>query len=415
MFNQIFKNPCTISRYLNAPLLEDRLNYLNYRSKQSSTRTVLREIACYQLIIIKHLRLDNEGVITFKEIKSAANRWAQKGALQRQFKDFSFLEYKRFIRHATLWLRFLGRIETPIPRSVPEKIIEFSDYMREERGLSEITILKNCRQVQEFFNQIKKDPNQFLAHLTPRHLDKWILQRLHQRNYVNNSIKLFAYRLRAFFRYAESRGWCQPGISNSIQAPRVYTHQTLPSSPSWEDVQRLLKTTEGNSLSNIRARAILLLLAVYGFRDSEVRRLKFDDFDWERQIFLVKRSKCGPTQQFPLVKTVGEALIRYIKEARPHQSSHREIFLTIYAPFRPLKSLNDIVSHHWESLNIAIKYHGTHSLRHACATRLINQGMTIKTIADQLGHRDLETTRVYAKVDLLKLRKVANFKLGGLL
>ena len=73
-----------------------------------------------------------------------------------------------------------------------------------------------------------------------------------------------------------------------------------------------------------------------------------------------------------------------------------------------------IVSKRWKPLNVAIKHHGAHSLRHACATRLINQGVPLKTIADQLGHRDLETTRIYAKVDLTRLREVANFNLGGL-
>ena len=60
-------------------------------------------------------------------------------------------------------------------------------------------------------------------------------------------------------------------------------------------------------------------------------------------------------------------------------------------------------------------HHGPHSLRHACATRLINQGMTLKEIGDHLGHRDVEATRIYAKVDLVRLREVAEFDLGGLL
>ena len=64
---------------------------------------------------------------------------------------------------------------------------------------------------------------------------------------------------------------------------------------------------------------------------------------------------------------------------------------------------------------LPIKHHGPHSLRHACATRLINQGLSLKEVGDHLGQRDLETTRIYAKVDLVRLREVASFDLGELL
>ena len=294
------------------------------------------------------------------------------------------------------------------------QITDFSNYMRNERNLSEVTIHNRREELLRFFNKIKEDPVQFLSHLTPAHLDGLLIQRLHQGIYARSSIRIFASTLRIFFRYAERRGWCQSGIADSIHLPRAYKHQTLPSSPSWEDVQRLLKTTEGNSPKNIRDRAILLLLAVYGLRDSEVRQLRFEDFDWEQQIFYLKHSKHGPIQKFPLIPTVKQSLLHYIKVARPQLLTYHEIFLTLRAPFRPLATFHSMVYYRWKPLNVAIKSHGSHSLRHACATRLINQGMSLKTIADQLGHRHLDTTRIYAKVDLTRLREVANFNIGGL-
>jgi site-specific recombinase XerD len=268
--------------------------------------------------------------------------------------------------------------------------------------------------MQRLFRRIKEKPKQFLAHLTPEHVDKLLIQESDKGIYTRCTIQHFAIRLRYFLRYAEYRGWCRFGIADSIRTPRGYAHQTLPSSPSWEDVQRLLKTTEGNHPGNIRDRAILLLLVVYGLRDSEVRQLRFDDLDWENETIHIKRSKHGPIQQFPLIQSVGQSLARYIKDVRPQHSPHSNIFLTLRAPSCPLKNLYTIVNSHWKPLDVAIKHHGPHSLRHACATRLINQGMSIKTIADQLGHRSLETTRIYAKVDLTSLRAVSNFNIGGL-
>ena len=379
MFKQFFQLPNTISRYLNAPLLEDRLRYLRHRAEQGTTRSVLREIATYQLILIKYLRLEEDRVLTLEEINSSASRWADDEKQNYcHIKDHSCSSSKgRFILYAVQWLRFLGRVEIPTP-PIPAQITKFIDFMRNEKGLSEVTIIGSCRVLKRFFSQIKDTPEQFLTNVTPAQLDDLQIQELRQKNYARHTIKGQSSILRNFFRYAERQGWCRSGIADSITSPRVYTHETLPSGPSLEEVQRLLKTTQGNSPGDIRARAVILLLSVYGFRDSEVRQLRLEDINWEQDIFRLKHSKHGPVQQFPLTQTVGRALARYIKEVRPQYSIHREIFLTIHAPFRPLKGLDNLLYARWKGLGIDIKHHGPHSLRHACATRLINQGSTAK-------------------------------------
>jgi site-specific recombinase XerD len=87
------------------------------------------------------------------------------------------------------------------------------------------------------------------------------------------------------------------------------------------------------------------------------------------------------------------------------------------APLRPIGSgaLYDLVSDRLQALDVTLQHHGPHALRHACAARLLAQGLSMKEIADHLGHRKLDTTRVYAKVDLAALRQVADFDIGGLL
>jgi len=414
MFDQFYKRPKAVNRQLNAPFLEDRLRYLSYRAEQGAAHNVLLDITVYLPIVIKYLHLqNNDQIITLKDVEIAAKRWAH-----HQMKSLKcvsgFTSKRNFIKHAKQWLQFLGRIEIPQP-VLPAQVTKFVEYMRKEQDLSEATIQSRRYELINFFKRIKKEPEQFLTHLTPAHLDAIQIQEIKQGIYTRRTMQRGCGTLRSFFHYAERQGWCKQGIANSIQSPRIYKHETLPSGPSLEDVQRLLKTTKGNSPPDIRDRAIILFLAVYGLRSSEVRRLRIEDFDWDQKIFRLKHSKHGPTQRFPLVQTVGNALVRYLKEIRPQCSIHREIFLTLRAPFRPIKSLSGLIFSRWKPLNVAIKHHGAHSLRHACATRLINQGMSLKTIADQLGHRDLESTRIYAKVDLTRLREVANFNLRGIL
>jgi integrase len=103
-------------------------------------------------------------------------------------------------------------------------------------------------------------------------------------------------------------------------------------------------------------------------------------------------------------------------QVRPRIGS-RSLFLTIKAPFRPLvsTSLHHLVSTRLKALNICCRKRGPHSLRHACATHLIAEGLSLKQIGDHLGHRSAYATRTYAKVDLAGLRQVADVALGDLL
>ena len=164
-----------------------------------------------------------------------------------------------------------------------------------------------------------------------------------------------------------------------------------------------------------RDRAILMLLAAYGLRSTELRGLQLDDFDWERETLSVRRPKPGRTHVYPLSKGVGVAVLRYLREVRPRHPD-RTLFLTLGVPFKPLSrtSLGYIVRQRLGTLGIVTGRRGPHALRHAAAQHLLDQGMAMKIIGDFLGHRSPSSTAVYAKVDLNALREVAAFDLEGL-
>ena len=113
--------------------------------------------------------------------------------------------------------------------------------------------------------------------------------------------------------------------------------------------------------------------------------------------------------------SVGNAIIHYLRAVR-RCALYRELFLTLVAPYRPLSAsgLYDMVSSKLKSLNVQCAHRGPHSLRHACAARLVAEELSLKEIGDHLGHRSSSATRVYAKVDLASLREVAAFDLGEL-
>jgi len=230
------------------------------------------------------------------------------------------------------------------------------------------------------------------------------------------SVATGAKALRAFFRHAEAHGWCSEGISAGVESPRIFDQEGLPAGPAWNDVQRLLAGTNTDTPHDIRDRGILMLFAIYGLRRTEVSRLRLEDFDWEREIIRVPRPKQRRTQDYPLTPVVGEAILRYLQEVRP-RCAHREVFIRLIAPIKPISpsGLYNLTSKRLSQLGIVARHVGPHSLRHACAARLVSGKLSLKEIGDHLGHRSINSTRSYAKVDMAGLREVASFDLGGLL
>jgi site-specific recombinase XerD len=310
----------------------------------------------------------------------------------------------------------LGRLQASKtrPNRFAQVVADFARYLEREKGLARRTIITRCWVAKDFLGRALR-PKRALHEITIRQIDEVLARKGTKGGYSRRGIQSYVSGLRPFLRYAEQQNLCRRGLADAIKAPRLYRNETLPASPSWEDVQRLLANTEGDCSASIRDRAILMLLVVYGLRAGEVRSLCLEDIDWENDLFHLWRSKTRRTQTLPLTTTVGAAILRYLREVRP-RTAFREIFLTLRSPFHPLTSsaVFEIVRHNWLFLGPAVRPRGPHALRHACATRLINCGLTLKEIGDLLGHRKADSTRIYAKIDLPHLRQVADLDLREL-
>jgi integrase/recombinase XerD len=417
MFDQLFRRRAAVRRHLNSPLQQERLEYLRHCANQGYTLATLRPLASDLLLIQNLLGLaTSSDSIGLAAVQAAVNQW-----VHRRPRHFNHKNGRRgreqLLSRAVRWLRFLGRLQLPSERPPAYRSLteEFADYMRVQKGLSEETIQTRRWYIEDFLGWFFRDHNS-LHDVTITDLDEAIARKGRDDGYSRLSIQVYASGLRTFLRYAESRGWCPRGVAAVVASPRVYQHEKLPVGPSWNDAQRLIATTEGSRPKDIRDRAILLLLTIYALRSGEVRALKLEDLDWEKGLLFVPRTKGRKREPYPLSPTVGQAIIRYLKEGRP-RSSYREIFLTVEAPIQPLRgsSLWTIIAKRTLSLHPSVERHGPHALRHASATHLLAQGFSLKEIGDHLGHRLPKTTAVYAKVNLTGLREVAALSLGGLL
>lgn len=419
MFDRLFKRASALARHRNGPLAEERRRYLAHCAEQQMSWDSLQHIASYTMVVAKALRLAQRPgeLITRAEIAAAAERWDNRRSARPRMRKNRRVRVRLFKGHAIRWLTFLRRLQpfAAVQKPHADQVAEFTDYMFRERGLSPWTIKYSRGTIQEFLTQIDQANLQFKT-LTAAEVNELLAQKVRNNQYSRVGIRRWASALRPFFRFAEGRGWCRQGLADAVKTPPLFRYEGLPLGPSWDDVNRLLATVQGDCPIDIRDRALLLLLAVYGLRAGEVAALRLEDFDWEREVLTVPHGKRQRPRTYPLCRTVGDAVLRYLRKARP-RSNRREVFMTVLAPFRPLHSasVGGMVSRRLHTLGLTLPHYGAHTLRHACAAHLLAQGLSLKEIGDHLGHQSPAATRIYAKVDLAALRMVGDFALEGLL
>lgn len=414
MLEKLYTHPRVLERHRQGPFLQERERYLSHRAELGVAPATLVRLARELLVVAHRIDLKPGTTIAINQIEAAADRWAR---AQRRCRRSAGLRWSRdlFILTARPWLRFLGRLREPeiIPGPFEALHEDFAHFLQFDCGLSAVTIRNRCWHLRQFGHELNGQ-RASLPEVLLTDVDSFLARKGSQ-GWSRVSVATSAKALRAFFHYAESRGWCVSGIASGIESPRLFAQEGLPTGPAWDDVQRLIASVDTGQARDIRNRALLMLLAVYGLRSGEVRKLRLEDLNWEKLTVSIPRSKQRCVDSYPLVPSVGQALARYLQQLRP-RSAHREVFLTFSAPFRPLSAgaLHHVTSARFLKMSIRSRHRGPHALRHACATHLMAEGLSLKEIGDHLGHRSPSATRVYAKVDLAALRAVAKFDQGGL-
>ena len=365
-----------------------------------------------ELVYLIDLQTDRKR-ISCNQIEAAAKQWSS-SRLNRQGEPVTFESVARFIRYSTRWLSFLGRHEQPeaLPRhSHSSEVAAFAHSMKCDRGWSEKTVVDYCRLIDRFFEWLD-ERSVALERVRISDIDCFLSVCRDSNNCSRRTLNNYALQLRSFFRFAMKRRWCQPGIADGIAGPRFVRGETVPKGVSREEALKMLAAIDENSAADLRNRAVLQLLVTYGLRAGEAADLRLEDIDWQQDLLRIRCSKPGRTVVQPLSESVGEPILCYLRNVRP-ESSHRNVFLTLVAPIRPLSqhAVRHIVARHLSRVGIVGK--GPHTLRHCVAQHLLDQGLPIKTIGDYLGHRSTAATSVYAKVNLKALREVAEIDLGG--
>jgi len=415
MFESLFSYPSVLRRHKEGPLASERTRYLMGLAAQGMARGTILRRAAYCLCVAGELgRWPPGHVFSEAEVQLLAEVWAAKRVKAGRVSSPKWPQ-SHMVLVVREFLRSANRLQspgTPEPGRYDREVEEFIAAQQEARWTSSATCKSARWQIAQFLAYLDEQ-GLALAEVALGDVDAYFQQMAER--WSRSSLRTASKMLRAWFAYCAQRGWSWAGLAGGVLLPRVYRHEELPVGPAWDEVGRMLDQTMGADAASLRDHAIILLLSVYGARSGEVRRLRLDDIDWPRERIRIVRSKSGREETVPLEPSVGNAIVRYLREGRP-VSDRREVFLTLRAPYRPLSAggLYHVVEHHLTRVCSPRRGRGPHALRHACARRLVESGRTFKEVGAHLGHRSPDSTRIYTKVALTSLRRVAIDDLGDL-
>jgi site-specific recombinase XerD len=288
----------------------------------------------------------------------------------------------------------------------------FAKYLAQERGLEQITIDTYLPIAGRFLSDQFGTGPIVLNGLFPNDIVRFILR--YTETVSTKRAQLIVCSLRSFFRFLYQRGETAIDLSPSALTVANWRLSELPKFLEPEQVERLLQSCNQDSLVGQRDYVILLLLARLGLRAGDVVHMTLDDIDWEVGQLIV----CGKShrqERLPLPQDVGEALVRYLCDGRPPCSSRR-VFIRIKAPHKGFSSsvaICNIVRRALIRAKLDPAFKGSHLLRHSLATQMLRAGASLAEIGEILRHQRLDTTQIYAKVDLVTLRALAQPWPGG--
>jgi integrase/recombinase XerD len=317
-------------------------------------------------------------------------------------------------------LRFLQHQGVVQPRSATHPAIpvdpwlaEYATYLDHVVGLAVGTQQGYLRLARRFLTACFGSAPPDWSALTASMITAFVCQEAARRQGAGRQGPAIA--VRSLLRFLVFRGAIRPGLEAAAPIPPQWTHATLPMRLTPQEVEQLLTTSADDAARSRRNRAILLLLARLGLRAHEVVSLCLDDIDWADGRIGIRPGKTHQARSLPLSQEVGEALVTYLQSGRP-SSDRRQVFLQCRPPFQALthRAVWWVVRQAWQRAGLAPRPRtGSHLFRHTAASQMVNHGASCKDVADVLGHRSLQTTGIYAKLELETLAAVALPWLGG--
>jgi len=307
-----------------------------------------------------------------------------------------------------IFIRFLAATGRLIPVEPGDALallcLRYHRYLSDARGLSGQTLKHHGSTVRDFLSR-GLAPERGLSGLVAADVEAYV--QLKSKENKRQSLQHVVAHLRAFLRYCGDHGETPPGL-DVIDTPRVYRGELPPRALDWTIVGQLLASIRRRSPRDWRDYAILHLMVYYGLRPSEVASLRLASIDWDARTLSVEQRKTRSTLLLPLADRTLRVLRRYLAVGRA-PSDLPQLFLRVRSPITALKHYGviEVFNYRAERSGLPLNGASSYSLRHSFAMRLLRHGVGIKAIGDLLGHRSMEATSAYLRIDTDMLRTVA--------
>ena len=323
----------------------------------------------------------------------------------------------RFAGTHRVYQRFLlarGRLRTQQPNDrFAELRRQYGQYLIDMRGPSASSRQLNAQTVADFLERAVR-PGQPLRSVTRADVERFVL--LRSQEISRHSLQHTVAYIRAFLRYAYDIGE-MPVPLDSLDTPRTYRGELPPQAVPWPMVKALLASIDRQSKAGWRDACILHLASHYGLRPSEVVALRVDSIDWDARVLHVYQRKTRSELVLPLGRPTVQLLRNYLQHDQTRRAiDHPALFHRARCPYGPLErfAVGDILHKRSREAGLPVFGSRAYCLRHTFAMRLLARGVGIKAIGDVLGHRSLESTCTYLRLDLGTLRGVALQVTGSL-
>ena len=283
---------------------------------------------------------------------------------------------------------------TPISKR-NQYLDSFLANIRLEKGLSSNTIKAYEIDCSAFINWVEKEFDLDILNIKESHIRKYITY-FHNRNLSNSTINRKLSALKHFFLFLNKKKFISSNPIASFSGPKNL--KTLPKSISVIDVNTLIKAPDCSTFIGLRDRAMLELLYATGVRISELINLQYSNIDLNRSLIKVM-GKGNKERMVPFGDNALFWLREYIKFRRKNNLSlnSRDFFIS-----QQRKKITRQAF--WHRIKLYLNKTGLsqevspHTLRHAFATHLLNNGADLRSVQMLLGHSDLSTTQIYTHI-----------------
>ncbi|WP_242392145.1 tyrosine-type recombinase/integrase [Anaeromyxobacter oryzisoli] len=315
----------------------------------------------------------------------------------------AFSAMKPFLRI----LQRRGIAPAPKPPPFASELARFGAYLEEVRGVADETRLTRLRTLAGGLGVLMPAGRFDVRKLTVPAINALVAS-FAEKQQIQKA-RWMADTLRAFCRYLDTTGEGPRIDGKSIRGPKARKCQPLAKALTLEQLRLLLRPLREDTPLAARDLAVLLVLARTGLRRSDVARLALKDFDGRAATLSVRRNKSRRAHEVPLPSEARDALLTYVCKYRPRRTGDALFHAENYPYDKGLtaSAVSAIVARAFRRSGIEHVSMGAHTLRHSLATHLVARRMPLKSIADVLIHKSIETTALYARLDRQRLAAIA--------